>query len=126
MTIINGEVAKILDPKTIVINKGSDDGITGNERFLIYNVGQEIVDPITNKPLGKLEVVCGEAMVEHVMPKMTTLKSFKKELKSASRKIQHTNGYLSFLGSTEEIVDPIYDLKDFEGVKVGSKARIIK
>lgn len=122
--MISGKVLKILDSKTVVINKGSIDGIIENDKFLIYNIGEEIIDPDTKESLGNLELVCGEAKVTHVQEKISTLKSSKIEEISNSKKIIR-NGMSSLFGSTEEIENPIFKTVDFIDVKVGSLVKKI-
>lgn len=69
-------VVKVIDEYTIVINKGEEDGIRFNHRFLIYSLDDEpLIDPITNKSLGTLEIVKGTVKVKHIQPHLTTLES---------------------------------------------------
>lgn len=117
--IINGKVIKIIDSKTIIINKGSNDGVIKGDRFLIYNIGEEIIDPDTKESLGKLEIVCGEGKATHVQEKISTLKSSIIEQTSTSKKIIR-NGMSNLFGSTEEIENPIYTTIDFIDAKEGS------
>lgn len=56
-----------------VINKGYNDNIRHNEKFLIVALGDDIIDPDTNENFGRLEIVKGEAIVHHIQEKMTTL-----------------------------------------------------
>lgn len=74
-------VASIMEVDKIVINKGKNDGIEGNMRFLVYKEGHEIIDPETNKSLGILENPKGTFKVLHVQDTMTILLS---ELKRPS------------------------------------------
>ena len=71
--IITGKVIQKLDDYRIVINKGRADGVTPNNRFLVYRLGKELFDPDTNESLGILELVCGEGKPEHIQEKITTL-----------------------------------------------------
>ena len=71
--IITGKVIQKLDDYKIVINKGRADGVTSDNRFLIYRLGEELFDPDTKESLGVLELVCGEGKPEHIQEKITTL-----------------------------------------------------
>lgn len=78
------KVAQKMDKYTFVINRGSDDGISINDRFLIFGLGDNVADPDTGEDLGALEIVKGRALVTHVQEKISTLES------SESRKIPGT------------------------------------
>ncbi len=49
-----GKVAKILNSREIVINKGATDGVKAGMRFNIQERETAIVDPDSNENLGKL------------------------------------------------------------------------
>ncbi len=68
-------VARIVDEYTVVINRGSDDGIQKGHNFLIYGIEDEVIDPETGESLGCLEVVRGRGSVTHVQPRMATIKA---------------------------------------------------
>jgi hypothetical protein len=74
-TVITAKVVAVIDDYTIAINQGSNGGVAKNQKYLIYYLGKELFDPDTKESLGKLEIVCGEAIVVHVQPKIATLKS---------------------------------------------------
>lgn len=69
-------IAKVKSSKEIVINGGHLHGIQEGQRFLVYSLdGEEIFDPITNKSLGKLEIVKGTGIATFVHGKMCTITS---------------------------------------------------
>lgn len=105
-------VAKKIDDYQIVINKGSDDGIDENMRFLVFEVGEEVIDPTTNESLGILEIPKGTFKVMGVQPKMTYLVS-------VLRKENKILTFSAFSGSTE----PEREL--LHSVRVGDKVKII-
>jgi len=72
---IIANVVKILNAKTIVINKGEHDGINKDNKFILYYLGDEIIDTRTGERLGTLEVVCGQARVKHLQERLSTLES---------------------------------------------------
>lgn len=73
--IENIKIVKIIDAFQIVINKGSADGITDYMNFLVYEEGEEIIDPDTKKSLGILEIAKGKLRVKHIQENLTTLES---------------------------------------------------
>jgi hypothetical protein len=73
---IEGKVAKIIDEYTVVINKGSDNGVEENMRFIIYEKGKEIIDPDSKESLGYFEYVKGKVKVDIVNEKYSIAKSY--------------------------------------------------
>lgn len=64
MELIKGKVAAIKSNYAIIINKGSDDGVEEDMRFVIYEEGEEIHDPDTRESLGKLEYIKAKVKVK--------------------------------------------------------------
>ena len=123
--IITGKVIKVIDEYRVVINKGSESGITKNDRFLIYRLGQELTDPDTNENLGVLELVCGEGVPEHIQEKITTLRTAKTQVKKTKTVVKHSplSGYW---GNTEETYDPEVCEIPFENASTDCIVRQIK
>jgi hypothetical protein len=80
--ISNILVASKIEDFQIVINKGENDNIESYMRFLVYEEGNEIIDPATNQSLGKLEVPKGFFKIQHIQNKMTILVSELRKEKS--------------------------------------------
>ena len=117
-------VVKVIDEYTVVINKGSEDVVSPKQRFLIYSLdGEEIIDPITKKSLGILEIVRGTATVSHIQPHLTTLKS--DCYTKPSRKITKTNNPLlgSFSNTVTEESTSERELIPFDNPNVGDFAK---
>jgi hypothetical protein len=76
MNEIEGKVAKIVDPYTIVINKGSEDGVEEDMRFVIYEQGDEIIDPETRGSLGKFEYVKAKVKVTYIHEKYSVAETY--------------------------------------------------
>jgi hypothetical protein len=72
-------VVSKIDNFQIVINRGKEDKINSYMRFLVYEEGTEIFDPITKKSLGVLEIPKGIFKVFHIQEKMTVLVSVLKK-----------------------------------------------
>ncbi len=104
-------VIKIINYDKIVINKGENDGILEQMRFLIYEEGDEIIDPTTNKSLGLLEKPKGKFKVLHIQEQITTLTS---EL-NRSNKIN----ILTYPFGDEEVIETL------KTIKVGDKVKIL-
>jgi len=68
---IHGKVVKIICNSMLVINVGSEHGVTKGMKFIIYNQGDEIIDPDTQKALGKIELVKAQVEVIHIQEKMS-------------------------------------------------------
>jgi hypothetical protein len=69
-------VVKIIDDYTVVINRGTNHGVTKGDQFLVYYIEpEELTDPETGESLGNLEIVRGTGSVTHVQQRMATLKS---------------------------------------------------
>jgi hypothetical protein len=67
-------VVKVLDVKRIVINAGSNQGISKNDGFFVYGQDpNDIIDPITGENLGKLEFPRGYGRPLHIQDNLTTL-----------------------------------------------------
>ncbi len=70
---ITGRIVKALDAGRWVANVGLEAGVAPGERFVVFELGEEITDPETGASLGALELVKGHLVAEHVQPKMTIL-----------------------------------------------------
>jgi hypothetical protein len=112
------------DDHEVVLNRGIADGVRQGQRFLIYHLGDEIIDPSTRESLGRLELVAGTGTVTHVQERMCTVRSDMTG-KSQKRISQFRNSIMRMAGDkiTEEIMpaEPV----PFKDPKVGDLARPI-
>lgn len=128
--IENFLVAKIIDDYTIVINKGRNQGVKEGQRFLIYELGEEIIDPTSKNTLGKLEIVKGTGKVAHLQENIATISSDMKAppLRTIKR-IKSGSAYDSLFGfknllEPSEIEEQLPAEKvAFDNPKVGDFAR---
>lgn len=119
------KVASIIDDKRVVVNKGANDGIHLNQMFLIYKLGDEIIDPDTKEILGQLEIVIGRGIVTHVQDKMATLTSnIVKQGQTRVIKNPTKNALLNFMGGDQIITEP-GDIEPFNEVNIGDLAKPI-
>jgi hypothetical protein len=107
----------------VAINRGTAHGVKEGDRYLIYGIGPEIVDPTTDKPLGKLEVVRGRGQVVHTQQTISTIRCTDRKYEGLPKKITRTTGFGILGQSVVEEQDPAR--YEFEGVKVGDYARLI-
>lgn len=114
-------VAKVNDEYTLVINRGSENGVMKGDNFLVYYVDpEELFDPETGQSLGNLEIIRGTGTAIHVQPKMTTLKS--NRVVSKGRVIRRQAGLLAAL-SGEVIEEPEKEVMPFDDPNVGDKVK---
>lgn len=98
------KVAHVISELRVVINKGSNAGIKMNQRFLLYTIGEDIVDPDTGQSLGKLELVKGTGRVTHVQPLQATIESDMERNVRTSRRFPGTFGLFSKGMGGEEVI----------------------
>lgn len=53
---IQAKVAKILNSRSVVLNKGADAGVALNMIFKLYSSSGSVFDPDTHKPLGEVKI----------------------------------------------------------------------
>lgn len=123
-------IAKVIDDTNVVLNIGSNENVSINDRFLIYQIGEEIFDPDTKESLGNFEIVKGYGKVTHIQNTMCTLTSDKIK-REQSRKIittQKSNGLLSqyFETNPKELVEEIPGeeyIVPFDNPEIGDLAK---
>ena len=72
---ISAKVAAVADETTLVLNAGSEHGVSEGMVFAIVAEQQEISDPDSGESLGNWEVVKARVVVEHVQERMCTVRS---------------------------------------------------
>jgi hypothetical protein len=55
--MLKGKIIKILDDRRVIVNLGFKDGVKKDMKFIIYDEGEEIIDPESKTSLGKREIV---------------------------------------------------------------------
>jgi curli biogenesis system outer membrane secretion channel CsgG len=63
---VDARIAQVVDPKSAIINMGSSSGIKVGDKFKIFTVGADIIDPATGMKLGAMEKETGTAVVTEV------------------------------------------------------------
>lgn len=122
------KVASVLDKYTIVVNKGSEHGVSVGNKFLVIGIGDAIIDPDTGQELEKLEIVRGKVVATHVQVKIATMKSYEYEKSSDIKEIKKViskagGGFAGLMGSqdttTESIKPGAELLKPLAGIEKG-------
>ena len=112
----------------VVINRGSEHGVAKDQRFQIYGLSdEEIIDPVSNEPLGRLEIVRGIGKVIHIQPQMATLESTKKTTEVERKIVKKPSSIRSvFAGMIEEeMINPREQSLPFDKPEIGDKVRPI-
>ena len=73
---IEGKVAKILNPRELVINKGSADGVEDQMRFEVVDESQQVRDPDTNELLGEIRRVKIRVRAVEIHPKFSIARTY--------------------------------------------------
>ena len=124
-------VAHVLDMYTFIINRRSKDGVQIGQNFLIFRLGDRIMDPKSGEDLGVLELVRGRARVTHVQDQMSTLETTDVEtIPGKVKKFRRNSmtGLMAFTGAArEEVIEEGSETKKVNtGVQIGDMARPIK
>ena len=57
----------------IWVNRGNDSGMKMGERFIVFEPGEDLIDPQTGENLCSAEMEVGEAKVVRINPKVTVM-----------------------------------------------------
>lgn len=124
-------VAQVLDDFHVVLNRGNAHKVKEGDKYQIYYLGNEdIIDPETNKSLGKLEYIVGIGKVTNVQENMCVLESCEYAKGHTKKIVKRTNGLLGSMnpwgdgGVTEETVEPPEWL-EFQQPERGQMARLL-
>lgn len=74
---ITGKVAQLIDDRTLVINRGSSDGVKVGMKFMVYDqTGKSVVDPDTNNELGKIKLPKIKVQISHADEKYSVAETY--------------------------------------------------
>ena len=122
----NFRIVEIIDSKTVIINAGTNNGVQEGTKFKIYESGKEIIDPVTKKSLGKLDIVKETVEAINVYEKMCLCR----HIINSGYFTNITNPLLSMFSTEEKILN--IDTKDISGgyntspIKIGDKVEMIE
>ncbi len=104
-----GKVVSTPDKYSVVINKGSDQAVQVGQKYLVVGLGEIITDPDTKEELEQLEIVRGRVVVEHVQPKIATLRSCEYETSEDKKEIKKvtSRGGLAMFGPQDTVTESI-------------------
>ena len=112
--MIIAKVAKIINERSLVINKGSEDGVKNGFTFRIYgSSGNSVVDPDTNELLGTLKTHKIDVRVQTVEKKYSIVETYK----YAKVNVGGTGSGLVGVGFTNYFSPPKY-VKKFETITI--------
>ena len=72
---LKGKIIKILDDKRVIVNLGYNEGVKKDMKFIIYDEGEEIIDPESDISLGKREIVKHKIKAIHIQEKFSIMVS---------------------------------------------------
>jgi hypothetical protein len=78
LEIIKGKIVKIIDSRTIVIDRGWKHGVKESTVFEIYQIGDVLRDPDTGEVLDTLDFIKGKVMASTVYENITRCKTLNK------------------------------------------------
>ena len=75
---ITGQVADLIDNRTLVINRGEKDGVATGMLFVVYDAtGRVVKDPASGSELGKIKLPKIEVKITHVDEKYSVAETHK-------------------------------------------------
>lgn len=74
---LEGRVAQILNERELVINIGSEAGVSKGMKFAVLaDTPREIIDPVTKESLGLLDQEKVKVQAKQVLPKMAVCRTY--------------------------------------------------
>src|SRR5262249_44636212 len=128
--MIQTKIARILSPTQVILAAGSKQGVQEGMKFLIYELGDNILDPETGQVLGQLELIKGRVQVQHVQENLshaaTPGKSVTEEVDPlAALSVMHPRRVTRFV-QPELPVEGVMPIDQKLIVRVGDMARTIE
>ena len=120
------KVVRIIDSKSIVLNCGIEHGIKCGDKFDVFSIGKEIIDPDTNESLGTLDKVKDRLTAVSVLPKMCICQN-----PTSYAPLNHLYSTLSDIIANDSKVlnvdtnEMSNDLDSDNTIRIGDKARLI-
>nr|VFK32127.1 MAG: hypothetical protein BECKMB1821G_GA0114241_11035 [Candidatus Kentron sp. MB]VFK35085.1 MAG: hypothetical protein BECKMB1821I_GA0114274_10995 [Candidatus Kentron sp. MB]VFK76216.1 MAG: hypothetical protein BECKMB1821H_GA0114242_104620 [Candidatus Kentron sp. MB] len=105
------KVATVLNNYRVVIDAGRNEGVDVGQRFLLYDVGSDFIDPHTRENLGGLELIKGIGKIIQVQDEMATLET-----------TEHKKRLTSTFNESPRIFQ---EKRPFESPQVGDRVRFI-
>lgn len=126
-------VAKVLGRYDLVVNRGTNAGIEEGQKFVVYEPGEEVVDPLTGESLGNIEIVKTVGTVINVQEKMAILHTEKPRephsVRTLNEMIRSATSTAAIIGGAAALLESsdrdVYD-KKVEDVKVGDRVKLVR
>ena len=99
---IKGKIAKILNTRELVINRGSGDGVKIGMEFVVWEPAMPILDPETQEPLGDLQREKVRVRVFETEPKFALARTYE-----TYRETSSDNSILGSLGFQSRYVTKV-------------------
>lgn len=111
---IEGKVAQVLTRSELVLNIGSEDGVTKGMRFAVLNAkGLSIIDPDSGKVLGSVDLPKVFVQAVRVQSRLSVVRTYKKH----RRNVGGTSGLLAGL----ELFRPPEWVEEVESLRTSDK-----
>lgn len=121
-----GRVAKVINDSKVVANRGTNNGIAVGRRAILYSIGEEIIDPETQKSLGKLEMPKGTGTVTSVQPTMCIIESDRVRKGRVKKVVRRpAMAFMLDMGGEEVLETAPDDKMSFDGAEAGDYVRWI-
>jgi len=120
MEEIKGQIAKVVDPYTVVINRGYEHGVEGGMCFIIYTIGDEIIDPENGMSLGEFEYVKAKVKTTYVTERYSVAETYEQDLSAPLE-----NSITSALYNRKKVIPSPYFIEQTARVNVGDLAKEI-
>lgn len=107
-------------PFSLLISAGLGDGAAEKQRVMVFELGEEIVDPDTGESLGRFEIVKGEGRISSLQSRMSVIRSERTVLE------RKNSAYNALLGVTREGTSEYHSVPaPFRNPKIGDLVRFI-
>ena len=112
--LITGSVARILNARELVINRGTDDGVYEGMIFeVLSREGEDIRDPETNELLGSVDRPKVVVRVVQTEPKLSVARTFR----SRQKNVGGTSAAYLF----DRLFQPPRYVKEYDTLKTGER-----
>lgn len=119
------KVIKVPNENTVVINRGSDNGVKLGQTYLICGIGEELFDLETKESLGLLELARGTGTSSHIQPKMSQLVSDQYEETGTKTTKRTRPGF--FAAAAGEVIEEVLNSElvcvAFDSPEIGDSVR---
>ena len=116
--LIEGRVAKVLNRRELVINRGSENGVEEGMKFGVIEESEEVLDPETNSSIGTIRRVKIRVKVAHVQPQLAVARTYETYdvpeasqflLPFAPSRVQTVTKVKSLSSSQESLADAAFE-----------------